>query len=125
MPLDITDYFPVGAILRFPFNVISNIQNHVCRHFNEQGKFTFSLLISNLDVNEFVGGFNLNFNQFYTSVFKFYEIAFPTLLRRRKPGEVGSLMTPGLKQCIRKKSKLYKLFLKGRISRGDYTFYKK
>ena len=124
LPLDITHHFPVVAILRFPFNVVSNVKNYVCRHFNEQGKFTFSLLISNLDVNEFIGDFNLIFNQFYTSVFKFYEIAFPTLLRRRKPGEVGSWMTPRLKQCIRKKSKLYKLFLKGRISRGDYTFYK-
>ena len=47
LPFDITDHFPVVAILRFPFNVVSNVKNYVCRHFNEQGKFTFSLLISN------------------------------------------------------------------------------
>ena len=33
-------------------------------------------------------------------------------------------MTPRLRQCIKKKSKLYRMYLKGRIARGDYTYYK-
>ena len=33
-------------------------------------------------------------------------------------------MTPKLLQCIRKKSKLYRLYLKGRITRVEYTYYR-
>ena len=33
-------------------------------------------------------------------------------------------MTSKLKQCIRKKAKIYKMFLRGNISQGDYTVYK-
>ena len=44
--------------------------------------------------------------------------------RVRKSENPNPWMTPRLKQCIRKKSKLYKLYLKGKITRGDYTFYR-
>ena len=35
-----------------------------------------------------------------------------------------SWVTPDLKQCIKKKARLYKAYLNGRISKGDYTLYK-
>ena len=124
LPLDITDHFPVGAILDLPFNVINNIKKHVCSPFKEQGKLTFSLLISNLNINELVGDFNFVFNQFFTNIFQSYEIAFPIVQMKKKPGDIAPWMTPRLKLCIKKKSKLYKRFLKGRISRADYIFYK-
>ena len=124
LPLDITDHFPVGAILKLPFNFVCDIQKYICRPFKEQGKLTFKLLISNFDINEYVGDFNFIYDKFFTNIFKSYEIAFPTVQQNRKPGDGTSWMTPELKICIKKKSKLYKLFLKGRISRHDYNFYK-
>ena len=33
-------------------------------------------------------------------------------------------MTPGLKECIKKEEKLYREYLRGHISKRDYTLYK-
>ena len=33
-------------------------------------------------------------------------------------------MTGELKQCIRKKERLYKLYVRGVIPKGDYTYFK-
>ena len=124
LPLDITDHFPVIAILKLPFNIVYDIQNYICRPFLEQGKQTFNLLISNFDIYEIVGDYNNVYNQFFTNIFKCYEVAFPTVQCKKKPGEMTSWMTPALKLCIKKKSRLYKQFLKGKISRHDYNFFK-
>ena len=44
-PLGITDHFPVGALLRFPFDFNHDIQRYRCRPFNVRGKITFNLLL--------------------------------------------------------------------------------
>ena len=46
------------------------------------------------------------------------------MLRKTKQLPTAPCMTPRLRQCIKKKSKLYRMYLKGRIARGDYTYYK-
>ena len=53
-PVDLTDHFPVGAVLKLPFNFVRDIQKYICRPFKEQGKLTFNLLVSNFDINELV-----------------------------------------------------------------------
>ena len=93
-PLGITDYFPVGALLRFPFDFIYNIQRCRCRPFNARGKITFNLLLSNLDVRTIIGNFNLTFNNFLENVFKYYDVAFPIVLRKIKQLPTGPWMTP-------------------------------
>ena len=53
-----------------------------------------------------------------------YNIAFPLLTCSAISGPSATWMTHELKQCIKKKAKLYKLYLKGRITKASYTVYK-
>ena len=90
-----------------------------------EGKITFNLLLSNVDVRTIIGNFNLTFNHFFENVFKCYDVAFPIVLRKVKQLPTAPWVTPSLRQCIKKKSKLYRMYLKGKIARGDYAYYKK
>ena len=92
-PLGITDHFPVGALLRFPFDFICDAQRCRCRPFNAGGKITFNLLLSSLDVRTISGNFNLTFDIFLENVFKCYDIAFPIVLRKTKQLPTAPWMT--------------------------------
>ena len=97
-PLGITDQFPVGALLRFPFDFICNVQRCRCRPFNARGKITFNLLLPNLDVRTIIGNFNLTFNNFLENVFNCYDVAFPIMLRKIKQLPTAPWITPRLRQ---------------------------
>ena len=77
-------------------------------------------MLSNLDVRTIIGNFNLTFNNFLENVFKYYDVAFPIVLRKIKQLPTAPWMTPSLRQCI----KLYRMYLKVKITRGDYTYYR-
>ena len=123
-PLNITDHFPVGALLKFPFNFNFSKQRYQCRTLCGRGRHTFSLLFSNINVQMIQGNYNLTFNNYVADVFRCYNTAFPIKLRLENAKHPAPWMTPRLKQCVQKKSKLYKLYLKGRIVKGQYIFYR-
>ena len=79
-PLNITDHFPVGSLLRFPFNFTFSKQRHQFRALCERGRHTFSLLVSIINVQMIQGNINLTFNNYMTDVFRCYNIAFPIKL---------------------------------------------
>lgn len=70
------------------------------------------------------GNLNLTYNDYLTKVFKSYNAAFPVKLRSSNAKQPAPWMTPRLRQCIRKKSKFYKLYLKGRIANDEYIFFR-
>lgn len=123
IPVGITDHFPVGVTVKFPFrNVLTNITQNV-RPLRERGKTTFRILLSNIQLNV-LQDFNSTYNDYLSKLFEYYNAAFPVHMRTNKPKQQAPWMTPRLRECIRKKAKLYKLYLKGRITRGEYTLYK-
>ena len=66
----------------------------------------------------------MTFNYYFFQLFELYETAFPITTSTR----MGNLcncpwITPRIKACIKKKSKLYRMVLRGTISRNSYTFY--
>ena len=124
LPLDITDHFPVGVFLKFPFNISTNNLKCQYRVLCQRGKNTFSLLLSNIGVQRIQGNFNLTYNNYWTRVFECYNIAFPTKKSSLKAKHPAPWMTPRLKQCIAKKSKMYKLFLKGRVTKEEYVAFR-
>ena len=123
-PLDITDHFPACAILRFPFNIFFKEQKCKFRSLGQRGKLTFSLLLSNIKVIKVVGNFNLTYDNYWSKVLECYNAAFPVKEYSIKAKGPAPWMTPRLKQCISKKSKLYKLYLKGRIAKVEYIFFR-
>ena len=67
---------------------------------------------------------NQTFGNYHSEIFRIYNVAFPLAVCSPKNRHPAPWMTSKLKQCIRKKARLYKMFLRGNISRGDYTVYK-
>ena len=123
-PINITDHFPVGALLKFPFDFTFSKHRYQYRTLCERGRHTFGLLFSNINVQVAQGNFNLTFNNYLADVFRCYNAAFPIKSRLENAKQPAPWMTPPLKQCVKKKSKLYKLYLKGRITKGRYIFYR-
>ena len=123
-PLDITDHFPVSAFLKFPFDTSLISQNHCYRSLCRRGKQTFSLLLSSVIVGTVPGNFNAIYNNYIAKVLDCYSIAFPIKQKTDKVKNLAPWMTPRLRQCIRKKAKLYKLYLRGRIEKAEYIFFR-
>ena len=124
IPVDITDHFPVISFLRLPFTGQSCIKLYKCRTLLERGKVIFRTLISNIIIDVVEGNFNLTFDGYVKKVFECYDASFPLIEHRIKSKRSAPWITPRLKQCISKKAKLYKLLLKGRITRANYNFYR-
>ena len=123
VPLGITDHFPVCAIVS---SVLTNtIPTTVKkRPLTARGKETFSILLSNIHIAETAGDMNFIYSTYHKEVFKVYETAFPLMAKSLKVGQSAPWMSFRLKQCIKKKAKLYKLYLRGVISKGVYTAFK-
>ena len=123
-PIDITDHFPVCTFLRFPFNFSFKTQRQSYRSFSQRGKQTFQLLLSNVNIQVFYGNFNLTYGNYVTRIMDYYNNAFPIKMSLQKTNHPAPWLSPQLKQCIKKKSKLYKQYLKGRIEKNEYITYK-
>ena len=128
VPLDITDHYPVGVFLEFPFSY-----HHSCfnlgysrhnRPLSANGKITFTTLIANVKPDVITGDLNGSFENYFTKIFKAYDVAFPVVVSSLKPKHSVPWLSYKLKLCIKKKTKLYKLHMKGKISKADYTVYK-
>ena len=119
-PIDITDHFPVCTFLRFPFNFSIKIPSCSFRLFCQRSKQTFGLLLSNISVQVFHGNLNLTYDSYIDRVLECYNTAFPVKTSSLNANHPAPWMCPRLKQCIQKKSKLYKLYLKGRIEKAEY-----
>ena len=122
--LGITDHFPVGVTLKFPSeNILIDLAQKV-RPLRERGKISFGILSSNIHLDILQRDFNLAYNKYLSQLFECYNAAYPTQTRINKPKQHAPWMTPRLMECIKKKAKLYKLYLKERVTRDEYTSYK-
>ena len=93
------------------------------RKFPAKGKEMFKVLLSNIQViiNDCM---NSIYMIYYKQVFEAYNIAFPLVSGTIKSKPAAPWMSPKLVECIKKKGKYYKLYLKGRVTKADYTIYK-
>ena len=96
------------------------------RSLKERGKTTFKLLLSHFNFNfeNLANNFDIGFQNYFRQLFEIYERSFPLIKKTDKTKKPAPWMTLKLKECIRKKAKLYKLHLKGKISKTDYVYFK-
>ena len=123
MPINITDHFPVCTVIS-NFSKKQTVKTVNLRIFSARGKEMLKVLLSNIQVQ--VNGEDMNqiYENYHKQVFDAYKLSFPLVSKALKLKEATPWMTYRLKQCIKKKAKLYKLYLKGRVSRFEYTQYK-
>ena len=79
------------------------------------------MLLSNVHVNTTLGDVNAVYEDYHRKVLGGYDLAFPMENCTLRNKHNMAWMTPKLKDCIKKKTKLY---LKGHISKRGYTIYK-
>ena len=123
IPVNITDHFPVGInidILDRQFHKASSMM----RHLTERKKDTFRTLLTNFQFEVFVNDFNKTFSTYYKQLFELYERAFPVTNTAEKTEKPAPWMTDRLLLCVKKKAKLYKLYLRGKVEKADYTWYR-
>ena len=124
IPVDITDHFPVCTIIGSPFFQQYRMGSNKIRPLNAGGRELFSTLLSNIQVITTNDNPSDTYEAYFEKVLESYNVAFPIKNRSDKQKQPSPWITYRLKQCIKKKAKLYRMFLKGRISRVDYTTYK-
>ena len=124
IPIDITDHFPVIAVISLTINHETGLLPTKRRRLRNGGKEIFEIFLSNIHVN--IAGNNINniYNDYFCKVFDGYNRAFPIDWYTPRNKHSLAWMTPRLKEAIKKKAKLYRAYLKGRVSKADYTFFK-
>ena len=122
LQVGITDHFPVCAVFAALTSNLSPTEVRV-RLITNRGKETFSMLLTNISI-ESDNNMNYLYGNYYNKVFRSYNISFPIIVSSPMSRNPASWMTFRLKQCIKKKAKLYKMYLRGNISQGDYTIFK-
>ena len=122
---EITDHFPILYIFKVR---IKHLIKHVkYRLINSVNTNSFVSAVQNmyfddiLDADEPDSAFSI----FYNKLFNLYKANFPVKKRKSKKTSLKSpWMTYKLKQCIRKKFRLYNLLKRGHILRRDFNSYK-
>ena len=124
IPVDITDHFPV-------ISVISTFSNHALqitaskrRCLNPRRRETFKILLSNIHVNIIENDMNATYDNYVNKVFEGYNKALPIDSCTVKHKISPPWLTARLKECIKKKGKLYKAYLRGQIAKADYTSFR-
>ena len=124
IPIDITDHFPVISFILLPSSCVSKEIKSKRRRLTSRGKDMFTMLLTNVHIDATIRDINIIYGNYFSKVMSGYNKAFPIDNCTAKNKNSHAWLTPDLKECIEKKSRLYKAYLKGHISKVDYTFYK-
>ena len=124
MPIDITDHFPVISVFTSALNHEPYVSATKRRRLTRRGKVTFRIFLSNIHVNVAANDLSHAYNEYFNKVFQGYDRSFPIDWCTSKNKHSSSWMTQKLKDCIKKKAKLYRAYLKGQINKVDYTLFK-
>ena len=123
VPIEIADHFPCAMALSFS---TTNVNTYTkTRVFNHSNNICFSRLLADLVPAIVDDDMNLTFHAYYSNLFTIYDTAYPMVRRRvlNNRTENKEWLTPRIRACIKKKSKLYKMYLSKSIIRESYTFY--
>ena len=122
IPISITDHFPVVSVISAGFQLVSGVSSR--KRLVGRGREAFRIFLSNIHGNMSGSDINTIYDEYFTKVLESYNKAFPIENYTKKSKNSSPWMTPRLKECIKKKAKLYRQYLKGHISKRDYTLYK-
>ena len=122
IPTEIADHYSVAVALGI-YNAVENVDIKT-RMFNHTNNIKFTSLLNDLRPEIVHDDMNETFNYYYDKLFRIYDFSYPMVTKTAiKMTENGEWLTPAIRKCIKKKSKLYKMYTQGFIYREDYTFY--
>ena len=123
IPIEITDHFPVTIALSFNTTTVNT--NGILRVFKHGNNVKFTRLVTELIPVVVDDNMNTTFEVYYANLFRIYDTSFPKVRRMAaiNRSDNNEWLTPRIRTCIKKKSKLYSLYFRGHITRESYTFY--
>ena len=123
VPIEIADHFPAAIALAFNTSTVD--MNKKMRVFKHSNNLRFTRLLADLTPVIVDQNMDSTFETYDANLFGIYDNSYPIVRRAviNNRAENNEWLTPTIKACIKKKSKLYKMFLSGRIIRESYTFY--
>ena len=125
IPLDLTDHFPVGLFLNSSSLGGWLVTKCIGRPITANGKVAFRIYLSNINLENINGNHNQVMSHYIGLLLTSYNNAFPLKKFQKKDSKYAPWISQNLMLCIpKKKSKLYKLYLSGRICKPAYTSFK-
>ena len=123
VPIEIEDHFPAAIALALNTSTVG--MNKKMRVFKHSNNLRFTRLLADLTPVIVDENMDSTFEAYNAELFGIYDNSYPIVRRAvvNNRTENNEWLTPAIKACIKKKSKLYKMYLSGRIIRESYTFY--
>ena len=106
IPISITDHFPIVSVISAGFQLLSGVSSR--RRLVGRGREAFRIFLSNIHVNMSGSDINTIYDEYFSKVLESYNKAFPIESYTKKSKNSSPWMTPRLKECIKKKAKLYR-----------------
>ena len=120
--MDITDHFSV--INSFDYNIESKKVVSKKRSFTHRNNLKFSRLLTSINAENIDNDMNQTFNYYFECVYSAYNESYPAIHKLLNASRCSPWITESIRSCIKKKSKLYRMFTRGFIVKADYNFYK-
>ena len=122
--LDLTDHFPLG--LSFDLCSLGGrlVTKCIGRPITANGKVAFRIYLSIINLENISGNHNQVMSHYIGLELTSYNNAISLRKFQKKDPKYAPWISNNLMLCIRKKSKLYKLYLSGRICKPAYTSFK-
>ena len=122
IPTGISDHFPVS--MSFDLTSQRNVSCHKKRVFNARNNAAFTSSVSDINLRVINNDMNMTYNYYFSSVYDLYNAAFPLMTKVIKDGKDCPWITPAIKICIKKKAKLYRMYIRGTIDKVYYTLFR-
>ena len=124
VPIEIADHYSVAITIKYASVRPNNDRSKKVRIFNHTNNVQFTQLLNDLLPAIVDNDMNKTFESYNTNLLSIYDISYPIVIRTPiSKTENGEWLTPAIKVCIKKKSKLYRMYMRGIIYKYSYTFY--
>lgn len=121
IPTEIADHFPVSA--SFSLSKAHDNTTLTKRVFNHENNVTFSSHLININP-ELYDDMNLAFDAYFGKIYEAYNLSYPLVTQIVREDKNCPWITPLIKCCIKKKSRLFRMCNRGTIHKEQYTTFK-
>ena len=121
LPIDITDHFAVVNSFNLNHKKVQRaISQRTVSHANN---IRFTRDLSTVLPSSVNDDLNATFDNYFNNVFDIYDRSYPLVTKLVNYNRNSPWINNRIRFCIKKKSKLYRMYIRGTIIRDEYTYY--
>ena len=121
LPIDITDHFAVVNSFSLSHKKIQRTVSQ--RSVSHANNIVFTRNLSTFLPSSVNNDLNDTFNNYFNNVFGIYDRSYPLISKVINYKRDSPWINDRIRFCIKKKSKLYRMYIRGTIIRDEYTYY--